>query len=80
MRLPQKVLFRKLTKIYHLNRVQPNCLRDPGLIPGSERSPGKGNGYPLVFLPGEIHGQKSLAGFSPWGHKEPDVTVGLTHF
>ena len=22
-----------------------------------------------VFLPGESHGQKSLAGYSPWGHK-----------
>ena len=22
----------------------------------------------LVFLPGESHGQKSLAGYSPWGH------------
>ena len=23
-----------------------------------------------VFLPGESHGQRSLAGYSPWGHKE----------
>ena len=22
-----------------------------------------------VFLPGEFHGQRSLAGYSPWGHK-----------
>ena len=27
-----------------------------------------------VFLPGESHGQRSLAGYSPWGHKELDVT------
>ena len=27
-----------------------------------------------VFLPGKFHGQKSLAGHSPWGHKESDVT------
>ena len=27
-----------------------------------------------VFLPGESHGQKSLAGYSPWGHKELDMT------
>ena len=27
-----------------------------------------------VFLPVEPHGQKSLAGCSPWGHKELDVT------
>ena len=24
------------------------------------------------FLPGECHGQRSLAGYSPWGHKESD--------
>ena len=23
-----------------------------------------------VFLPGESHGQRSLAGYSPWGHRE----------
>ena len=27
-----------------------------------------------VFLPGESHGQKSLAGYSPWGCKESDTT------
>ena len=27
-----------------------------------------------VFLPGEFHGQRSLAGYSPEGHKEPDMT------
>ena len=24
----------------------------------------------LIFLPGDSHGQRSLAGYSPWGHKE----------
>ena len=27
-----------------------------------------------VFLPGEFHGQKSLGGLNPWGHKEADKT------
>ena len=27
-----------------------------------------------VFLPGEFHGQRSLAGDSPWGHKESETT------
>ena len=27
-----------------------------------------------VFMPGESHGQKSLAGYSPWGCKESDTT------
>ena len=32
-----------------------------------------------VFLPGKSQGQKSLAGYSPWGLKESDTTerVGL---
>ena len=32
-----------------------------------------------VFLPGESHGQRSLAGYSPWGHKELGTTEWLTH-
>jgi len=31
-----------------------------------------------LFLPGEFHGQRSLAGYSPWGHKELDMTERLT--
>ena len=31
-----------------------------------------------VFLPAEFHGQRSLAGYSPWGHKESDTTEQLT--
>ena len=27
-----------------------------------------------VVLPGESHGQRSLVGYSPWGHKELDTT------
>ena len=34
---------------------------------------------PPVFLPGESHGQSSLAGYSPWGRKESDTTERL-HF
>jgi len=26
------------------------------------------------FLPGKSHGQRNLAGYSPWGHKELDKT------
>ena len=32
-----------------------------------------------VFLPGEFHGQRSLAGYSPWGHKESDTTEATEH-
>ena len=31
-----------------------------------------------VFLPGKSHGQRSLAGYSPWGRKESDMTERLT--
>ena len=30
-----------------------------------------------VFLLGEFHGQRSMAGYSSWGHKESDKTEGL---
>ena len=50
-------------------------VKDASSIPGSGRSPGGGPGNPLqVFLPGEPHGQRSLEGYSPWGHKESDRT------
>ena len=32
-----------------------------------------------VFLPGELHGQRSRAGYSPWGQKESETTEQLTH-
>ena len=32
-----------------------------------------------VFLPGESHGQRSLAGYSSWGGKELDMTEGLNN-
>ena len=43
---------------------------DSSLIPESGRSPGGRNGN--LLLPGESHGQRSLAGYSPWGHKDLD--------
>ena len=53
--------------------------RDLGLIPRLGRCPAEGNGNQLlVFFPGEVHGQRSLADYSPWGHKELDTTERLT--
>ena len=31
-----------------------------------------------VFLPGKSHGQRSLAGYSPWVHQELDTTEPLS--
>ena len=52
---------------------QVPAMQETGLIPGSGRSPGGGPGTP-VFLPGESHGQKRLAGYSSKSHKESDTT------
>ena len=48
---------------------------DAGLIPGSGRSPGEGIGYPLQC---SCQGLRSLAGYSPLGHKESDTTEQLS--
>ena len=46
---------------------------DRGSVPGSGRCRGEGNGNPLqYFLPGEFHGQGSLAGYSPCSRREVD--------
>ena len=45
------------------------------LIPGLGRSLGVGKWQSTpVFLPGKFHGQRGLAGYSPWGRKESDTT------
>ena len=33
----------------------------------------------MAFLPGEPHGQRGLAGCSPWSHKESDMTEQLAY-
>ena len=55
---------------------------DPGSIPRSGRSPGEDSPrerrLSRVFLPGKSQGQRSLEGYSPWGHKESDTAERLT--
>ena len=45
----------------------PATVGDAGSIPGSGRFPGAGHNrqHTPVFLPGESHGQRSLAGYGP---------------
>ena len=51
---------------------------DLGLIPGLGRSSGGGHDNPHQYSCLEIpHGQRSLAGYSPWGRKELDITEWL---
>ena len=53
-------------------------IQETGLIPGSRRCPGKGNGNPPQYSCLENpNGQKSQVGYSPWGHKESDMIERL---
>ena len=52
---------------------------DPRSIPGLRGSwVGRKWQPTLVFLPGEFHRQRGLAGYSPWGHKELDTSEQLS--
>ena len=54
-------------------------IRHEGSIPELGRSPWRRKWQPTpVFLLGESHGQRSLEGYSPWGHKVSDTTEWLT--
>ena len=52
---------------------------DLGSIPGLGRSPEGGHVNPLLYsCLDNPHGQRSLVGNSPWGHKESDMTAWLS--
>ena len=54
--------------------------RDSGSVPGLGKSPGGGHGSPLQCCCLENpHGQRSLAGYSPWALKELDMTEATWH-
>ena len=54
-------------------------VRDAGLIPGWEDPLEKEMATSPVLLPGESHGQRSLADYSLWGGKESDTTETTEH-
>ena len=58
---------RVLKKLPGMQEVQVRSL-------GQENPLEEGMGTHSSFLPGESHGQGSLVGCSPWGHKELDTT------
>ena len=52
--------------------------RRPGFDPWVGKIPWRRKWQPTpVLLPGESHGQRSLVGYSPWSHKESDMTEQL---
>ena len=51
-----------------------------GFNPWSRKSPWRWKWQPTpVSLPGKSHGQRNLAGYSLWGHKESDRTLRLNN-
>ena len=55
-------------------------IRGKGLIPGVRKIPWSRKWQPApVFLPGESHGKRSLAGYSLYGHEESDTTEATQH-
>ena len=54
-------------------------VKNPGSVPGLGRLPEESHGNPLQYSCLEnLHGQKCLVGYSPWGHKELDTTEELS--
>ena len=49
-------------------------VRDTDLIPGLGRSLEEGMATHSSVLAWRINGQRSLVGYSPWGHKDLDMT------
>jgi len=79
-----------IQQMFTMHSQVPLCLSFPGGSDGKEftcnagalgsitrgRSPGEGKGNPLQYSCLENpHGQRSPAGYSPWGCKELDMTT-----
>ena len=74
------VLELEATRLQWLSRLKIylQCRR-PGFNPWLRKIPWRREWLPTpVFLPGEFHGQRSLVGYSLWGHKESDRTERIT--
>ena len=51
------------------------AVQETGFDPWVGKIPWRRKWQPTpVFLPGEFHGWRSLVGYSPWDHKESDMT------
>ena len=60
--------------VKNLRVIQETWVRSLGQVEPLE----KGMPTHSMFLPGELHGQRSLVGCSAWCPEESDITVGLT--
>ena len=72
------IIVQPLSKVEDLSLVPLQCRR-PRFNPWVRKIPWRREWLPTpVFLPGESHGQRSPAGYSPWGLKESDRTEQVT--
>ena len=75
------ITFSLLTQLPWWFRWSRICLqfRRPGFSPWVEKMPWRRKWYPTpLFLPGESHGQRHLAGYTPWDCKQSDTTEQLS--
>ena len=69
------LLYSGVSLVAQTVKIKSACnVGDLGSIPGLERSPEGGLGNPVKYSCLENpHGQRSLTGYSPWGHKKLDI-------
>ena len=77
--LPKPVIFIQFLRVFKPGSSDGKASAynggDLGLIPGSGRSSGEGNGNSLQYsCLGKSHGWWSMVGYIPWGCKELDMT------
>ena len=71
-------VFPEQSSAIRLSRIHLQCRR-PGFDLWLRKTPWRREWQSIpVFLSGEFHRQKSLAGYSPWGHRESDMNEKLT--
>ena len=64
----------RASQVVLVEKNQPANAEDLGFDPWVGKIPWRRKWQPTpIFLSGESHGSKSLAGYSPWGHKELDM-------
>ena len=88
--LPQEFLYQGISHFFISQQIfqvsdgkETTCqcrrYRRPRFDPWVGKIPWRRKWQPTpVFLPGESHGQRSLEGYSPWGHQESDTTEQRT--
>ena len=63
------------SRVAHLVKNLPE-VQEAGFSPWVGTLPWRRAQQPTpVFLPRESHGQRSLMGYSPWGHRESDTVM-----